>query len=38
MAVANILAYYDTAKIAIVKSFVAQAPGDCIIKLITAIS
>jgi hypothetical protein len=35
--VANTLAYYDTATITAVKSFIVQAPGACIIKLITAV-
>ena len=37
MGVANTLAYYDTAIITAVKSFIVQAPGACIIKLITDI-
>jgi hypothetical protein len=37
MAVANILAYYVTATITAVKRFIVQAPGLCIIKLITVV-
>jgi hypothetical protein len=33
--VANTLAYYDTATITAVKSFIVQAPVACIIELIT---
>ncbi len=33
MAVANILAYYDTATITAVISFIVQAPAACVIKL-----
>jgi hypothetical protein len=33
MAVANTLAYYDTATITAVIGFIAQAPGACVIKL-----
>ncbi len=34
---ANTLAYYDTATITAVKSFIVQAPVDNVIKLITAV-
>ncbi len=34
MEVANTLAYYDTATITAVKSFIVQAPGDNAIKLL----
>jgi hypothetical protein len=33
----NTLAYYDTATIMSVKSFIVDAPGACIIKLIKAV-
>jgi hypothetical protein len=38
MAMANTLAYYDTAKITAVESFIVQPAGVCIIKLITTIN
>ncbi len=37
MAVANTLAYYDTASIRAVKSFMIQAPGTCSLKHFVAI-
>ncbi len=37
MEVENTLAYYDTATITAVKSFIVQASGACTIKLITAV-
>jgi hypothetical protein len=37
MAVANTLAYYNTATVTTVKSFMAQAPGDNPIKLFMAV-
>jgi hypothetical protein len=37
MAVANILAYYVTATITAVKSFIVQATGACTKKLFTAV-
>ena len=37
MEVANTLAYYDTATITAVKSFIVQAPGANVIKLFTAV-
>jgi hypothetical protein len=37
MQVANTLAYYDTAIITVVKSFIVQAPGACTINLFTSI-
>jgi hypothetical protein len=37
MAVANTLAYYITATITAVKSFIVQTPGACIITNITAV-
>jgi hypothetical protein len=37
MEVANTLAYYDTATITAVIGFIVQAPGACIIKLITGV-
>ncbi len=36
MKVANSLAYYDTATMSAVKSFIVQTPGACVIKLIMA--
>jgi hypothetical protein len=35
--VANAMAYYDTATITAVKSFIVQAPGVCTIKLFTVV-
>ncbi len=35
--VANTLAYYDTAIITAVKSFIVHAAGDCTIKLVVAV-
>jgi hypothetical protein len=35
--VANALAYYDTATITAVKSFIVQAPGEYTITLLTAV-
>jgi hypothetical protein len=32
--VANRLAYYDTAKITMIKSFIVQPPGGCTIKIL----
>ncbi len=37
MQVADTLAYYDTATITAVESFIVHAPGAFIIKLITAV-
>ncbi len=37
MAVANTLAYYVTATITAVKSFIVQAPGENIIKLFRSV-
>ncbi len=37
MTVPNTLAYYDVAQNTTIKSFILQAPGACIIKLITAV-
>ena len=37
MEVANTLAYYDTATITAVKSFIVQAPGANVIKLFTMV-
>jgi hypothetical protein len=37
MEVANTLAYYNTAAIAAVKSFIVPAPGACAIKLFAAV-
>ena len=37
MQVANTLAYYDTAIISTVKSFIVQAPGPHVIKLFIAV-
>jgi hypothetical protein len=37
MAVADTLAYYDTATFMLVKSFEAQPPGACTKKLFTAV-
>ena len=38
MAVANTLAYYDTATITAVKSFIVQAPGVNAIKLVSFVA
>jgi hypothetical protein len=35
MAVGNTLAYYNTAAVMTIKTFIAQAPGECIIKHFT---